>query len=127
MNQMFAYLAAVLITLPVPLTIIVYMIMRKTVKNKKKSLHLTVNSMTLIYVFAVPAALFVIFERSYISYVFILLILLLSLFVFLQWKVKEEIVFKKAFKGFWRFSFLLFVSLHVSLTIYGLAYRLMTL
>ncbi|MCD5322581.1 MULTISPECIES: DUF3397 domain-containing protein [Pontibacillus] len=127
MNQVIAYLAAILITMPIPLTIIVYLIMRKTVKNKKKSLHMTVNSMTVIYVLAVPAALFVIFERSYISYVFILLLLLLSLFIYLQWKVRDEIEFRKAFKGFWRFSFLLFAGLHISLTIYGLANRLMTL
>ncbi|MYL33038.1 DUF3397 family protein [Pontibacillus yanchengensis] len=127
MTQVVAYILAAIITLPIPMTFVIYFFARKILKNKKRSLHVTVNIMTFFYILAVNATIFVIFEQSWFSYIFILLIVLLSMFVVLQWKYKEEVVFKSAWKGFWRFSFLLFSFAYIGLTIYGLTDRLLSL
>lgn len=127
MSAFFTYIIAFIITFPIPMTIAFYILMRKLTRNKRKTLHLTVNCMTLIYIFSVNATLAAIFEKTFIWYIFILLILLLGLFVFLHWKYKEEVHFTKAWKGFWRLSFLLFVFSHIGLTLYGLTDRLLAL
>jgi hypothetical protein len=46
------------------------------------------------------------------------------IFLFLQWKVNEEVNFRKVIKGVWRCNFLFFVLFHVGLTIYGLTKRI---
>lgn len=127
MSELVTYLVAFMLTFPIPLTIAFYVCTRKITRNKRKTLHLTVNSMTVIYIFSVNATLMTIFERTFIWYIFILLILLLGMFVYLHWKFKEEVHFRKAWKGFWRLSFLLFVFSHIGLTLYGLTDRLLTL
>lgn len=83
--------------------------------------------MTLIYILAVHVTLLVIFNQSFLWYIFILLILLLSMFVILQWKYQEEVHFRKVWKGFWRFNFLLFGFSYIGLTIYGLMDRILSL
>ncbi|MEM5595703.1 DUF3397 family protein [Niallia circulans] len=41
-------------------------------------------------------------------YIVIFILLIGMLFVIVHWKFKEEIQYKKVFKGIWRVSFLLF-------------------
>lgn len=127
MSQVFAYVIAAAITLPIPMTIMVYMLTRKISRSKRISLHVTVNSMTLLYILAVNATLVAIFGQSFFWYIFIFLLTLLGMFVFLQWKYKEEIKFSKAWKGFWRFSFVLFAFVYIGLTLFGLTDRLLAL
>ncbi len=127
MSNILAYLLAAAITLPIPMTVIVYMLTRKVSRNKRKSLHVTVNSMTLLYILAVNATLGAIFGQSFFWYILIFLLVLLGMFVFLQWKYKEEIHFSKAWRGFWRFSFVLFAFIYIGLTLFGLTDRLLAL
>jgi hypothetical protein len=54
------------------------------------------------------------------------MILIAMIFVFVHWKVKEEIVLKKVMKGFWRFNFILFLLVYITLTLYGLIHRALT-
>ncbi|MFT8323034.1 MAG: DUF3397 family protein [Bacillus sp. (in: firmicutes)] len=46
--------------------------------------------------------------------------------VILHWKIKEEINYKKVFRGFWRINFLLFFCMYLFLMTYGLIYFIFT-
>ncbi|KGX83764.1 DUF3397 domain-containing protein [Pontibacillus marinus] len=127
MSDLLAYLLAAAITLPIPMTIIVYMLTRKISRSKRMSLHVTVNSMTLLYILSVNATMGAIFDQSFFWYILIFLLVLLGMFVFLQWKYKDEIHFTKAWRGFWRFSFVLFAFAYIGLTLFGLTDRLLAL
>ncbi|KGX88549.1 DUF3397 domain-containing protein [Pontibacillus litoralis] len=127
MSSIVVYLIAICITLPIPMTVIVYWLTRKITNNKKRSLHVTVNTTTLFYILAVHFTLQTIFEQSFLLYILLLLLCLLSLFVYLQWKYREEVKIRRAWKGFWRFTFLLFSFAYVLLTLYGLTVRVLAL
>lgn len=51
------------------------------------------------------------------------MILIAMIFVYVHWKVKEEIILRKVMKGFWRFNFIVFFLAYVILTVYGLIHR----
>lgn len=127
MKDIFANLVALFITLPIPIVIIVFFISAKFFGKKKKALHFTVNSTTLLFILAVHTSLYVIFDRSFFWLILIGLILMLSVSIFLQWKVRQEIQFQRAWRGFWRFNFLLFTLFYIGLTIYGLTNRLLAI
>lgn len=124
MIELIAFVLGVLITLPVLATILIYFISYKFYEKRQHAVHLAVNLTTLFYILAVGTMLHIIFGKSYFGIIFILLIIILGISVIVQWKVKGEIIFKYAWKGFWRFSFLIFVLAYFGLSIYGLIQRL---
>ncbi|WP_077622118.1 DUF3397 domain-containing protein [Sediminibacillus massiliensis] len=121
MIEIIAYLTGVIVTVPVVITFLIYFSSAKLFRNKWKAIHTTVNYSTLIYIISVGTLLQVITGRSYFGYIFVLLIVLLAASVFIQWKTKEEIIFRHAWKVFWRFSFLLFFAVYFGLVFLGLA------
>ncbi|KGX93332.1 hypothetical protein N781_12750 [Pontibacillus halophilus JSM 076056 = DSM 19796] len=127
MNDVLAYLFAIVITMPIPTTLVVFFIARKFYRRGKPALRFAINTTVLVYILAVEVSLFVIFERSYFWYILLFLIVLLSMFVILQWKYKKDIYFMKAWKGFWRLSFFLFMMAYVGLTVYGVTERILAL
>ena len=127
MVNLFATIMATIITIPVIVIFIVYWIVRFITKSNKKSLHISVDISTLFFIMAVHYLIIVIWGKSLLWIILLLLIFVAAVFVFLQWKINNEIIFKKVWKGFWRFSFLLFSLSYFSLIIYGLFQRLYNL
>ncbi|HHY74516.1 MAG TPA: DUF3397 domain-containing protein [Bacillus bacterium] len=124
MVNLFATFVATIVTIPILVIFIVYWIARFLTKNNKKSLHISVDVSTLFFIIAVHYLISVIWGKSFLWIILLLLIFIAAVFVFLQWKINNEIIFKKVWKGFWRFSFLLFFFSYFSLVIYGLYQRL---
>lgn len=124
MINLFSTFVATIVTVPILVIFTVYWISRIVTKNKKKSLHLSVDISTLFFIIAVHFSIMVIWEKSVLWIILLLLIFIASIFVFLQWKINNEIIFKKVWKGFWRFNFLLFSFSYFSLIIFGLIQRL---
>ncbi|MBM7571724.1 DUF3397 domain-containing protein [Aquibacillus albus] len=120
MITVFSNVTACLITFPILFTILLYIGVLKAFRNKWKSVYITVNYTTILYIFSVGILLYVLFERNFIGYIFIFLLVLLSTIILIQWKTKEEIIFIYAWKIFWRLTFLLFFFLHISLILLGL-------
>lgn len=124
MVNLLAIFIATIVTIPILAIFIVYWIARFVTQNKKKSFHISVDISTLFFILAVHFLIIVIWGKSLLWIILLLLILIATVFVFLQWKINNEIIFKKVWKGFWRFNFLLFTLSYFSLVIFGLFQRL---
>ncbi|MBO8155343.1 MAG: DUF3397 domain-containing protein [Bacillaceae bacterium] len=123
MMGLFITFFALLITLPIPVWIAAFVLARKIYKHPRRAIHTASDMTAFLFIFSVSACLYVIFEQSFLPWIIIFLILMLSAFLLFQWKTKQEVVFVKAFKGFLRLSFLLFSTLYVILICYGIFQR----
>ncbi|WP_099157984.1 DUF3397 domain-containing protein [Virgibacillus ndiopensis] len=120
MFDIIIYFIAFLIMLPIVATWLVYKISMKIHKQKWRAIHTAVNWTTCLYIFAVIALISVIFEKQLVAFVLIILLSFFSIIIIFQWKTKTEVIFSKAFKGFWRFSFLVFSFCYICLMCIGL-------
>jgi hypothetical protein len=124
---MIAFLASIMatfVTLPMIAFIIFYVFARVLTKNGKKAFLLTVDLSTFFFILSVYYLTLVIWEKSFISYIFVILIIIVMIFLLLHWKYKQEVDIRKVMKGFWRFNFLLFSFCYICLVIFGLFKRL---
>ncbi|MGP4059710.1 DUF3397 domain-containing protein [Halobacillus litoralis] len=124
MSDIFAFCIAIILTLPLPFLIIFYLCARKWSRHKLKALHRTANFTAPIFILASHVLLIVLFERSFFPIIVIFLLLLLGLSLVAQYKLNEEVRLIRAFKGFWRVSFLLFMFFYMGLSVFGLIDRL---
>lgn len=108
------------ITFPILVTVVVYVFSIKQLRSKWKAVHTAVNYTTLFYILSVITVLYNLTNQMFVAHVLIFLIFLLGISVVFQWKTKGEIIFKYAWKVFWRFTFLLFLSLHICVMVIGL-------
>ncbi|GGC80565.1 hypothetical protein GCM10007216_08920 [Thalassobacillus devorans] len=127
MSNFFIYMYAAAITMPIPILLIFYFIYRKIYRHKWKAIHKTTNLATLLFILSVDLLAKVLFEQSFFGYILLVLLLVLTGAIIIQYRLHEEIVFKRAWKGFWRFNTLLFGFLYISLSLYGLAGKLLAL
>ncbi|MDQ0244201.1 Ca2+/Na+ antiporter [Bacillus fengqiuensis] len=127
MGSVLAGVTATFVTIPVLSFLISYMILRKVTKNKRKSFHISTDIMTLFLILSVNYLTLVIWEKSFLWLIALLLLVIAMITVFLQWKVQQDVQLKKVVKGFWRISFLLFFVGHIGLTVYGLVFRIYSL
>ncbi|TMN23484.1 DUF3397 domain-containing protein [Lentibacillus cibarius] len=115
-----ANLIGIIITLPMLVTWGVYYIVARIGHNKWKAIHAAVNWTTLLYILAVTAMLYMMFGASYLGIITVLLLVLFTVIIVIRWKMFTEVVFRKAFRIFWRICFLLFVCLYFLLAITGM-------
>lgn len=123
MSDLFAYILAIVVTLPLPFLIIFYLCARKWSQRKLKALHRTANFTAPIFILAVHVLLVVLFDRSFFPFIIVFLLLLLGISMIAQYKMNDEVRLRHAFKGFWRISFLLFMFFYLGLSTYGLITR----
>ncbi|UOQ43142.1 DUF3397 domain-containing protein [Halobacillus salinarum] len=124
MSDFIIKVAALVITLPIPFLILFYFFARKWCRHKRKAVHYTATITAPIFILAVHVLLFVQFERSFFAYIIIMLLCILSFSIIIQYKLHEEVRLGRAFKGFFRFSFLLFLIVYSGLSLFGLIERL---
>lgn len=91
--------------------------------NTRKSVHRALDTTTILFVISVHFLIVTIWGKSFFWLIILTMILIAMVFVFVHWKVKEEIILKKVMKGFWRFNFILFLLAYLTLTLYGLINR----
>jgi hypothetical protein len=114
---------SIFITLPFLGFIIVFFVTKLVTKNTRRSVHRALDYTTIFFIISVHFLIVTIWGKSLIWLIILIMILIAMVFVFVHWKVKEEIILKKVMKGFWRFNFLLFLLAYLSLTLYGLIHR----
>ena len=124
MVSLFSWLIATVVTIPLIGVFLIYYLSMKITKNKRKSVHYTIDYSTFIFIFSVNYLMYVIWQKSFFWLIFLILILIAMLFVFIHWKVKQRIELRKIWKGFWRFNFLLFFISYFGLMVYGLIDRI---
>lgn len=118
--NVFFYLIAFFITVPILATWIAYKIFKKLYKHPLKAFHQSIQWTTFLYIIVVVFLLKIVFTIQVTGYVIVFLLMLMILIIFLQWKVKEEVSFAKAINLLWRISFLIFFGLYCVLIIVGI-------
>jgi hypothetical protein len=123
MGEIFFSFLATFITAPIFVYILLFIISKLITKNHRKSVQLAVDYSTIFFILAVHFLIFTIWQRSLLWVIIIFILLCAIIFVIINWKVKGEIIFNRVFKGFWRFSFLIFLFAYLILTVYGIVHR----
>ncbi|MFF2445951.1 DUF3397 domain-containing protein [Neobacillus sp. NPDC058068] len=126
MTAIFSSILTVVFTLPFIGSILVYLLIKLTTKNKRKSIHKALDYTTILYIIAVHFLIITISGKSLSWLIILFMILIAMVFVVVHWKVKQEIILIKVAKGFWRFNFIIFFLAYITLTLYGLIYRALT-
>ncbi|WP_174613152.1 DUF3397 domain-containing protein [Virgibacillus ihumii] len=126
MLNIIVYVIGLMITVPVAVTLIVYVIGVKVYRQKWKAIHKAVSWTTLLYIIAVLVMLQQIFDSSFIGIWVIVLLSIFTVIAVVHWKLYTEVVFYKVFKIFWRVCFLLFVLLYIVLVVIGIMQQLLS-
>ncbi|MFJ7728924.1 DUF3397 domain-containing protein [Neobacillus sp. NPDC097160] len=120
MSTILSAVLTVFFTLPFLGSILVFFVIKIITKKSRKSLHKAVDYTTLLYIISVHFLIVTIWGKSFFWLIILLMIFIAMVFVFVHWKVKEEIILNKVFKGFWRFNFIVFFLAYITLTLYGI-------
>ncbi len=124
MVNLLAGITATIITLPVLGIIVIYLFLRLFLKNKRKSLFLTIDLSTFLLVISTHFVLLVLFGQSFLWVIITLLLAIIFIFALVDWSLTEQLNVKKVIKQFWRFTFLLFGTSYFLILLSGLVYRI---
>lgn len=120
------YIIAFALTVPFVVTWLVYKCNRLLKKNRIYALHKAVNWTTILYILVDVILCKIIFNHFLIGYVLGFLLISLMIIIIFQRINQIEVIFAKAFKIIWRFSFLLFSFLYFGLILSGIMQQLLT-
>jgi predicted lysophospholipase L1 biosynthesis ABC-type transport system permease subunit len=126
MSTIFSSVLTIFFAIPVLGTILVYSIIKLFLKTTKKAIQKALDYTTILYVISVHFLIVTIWGKSFFWLIILVMLVMAMVFVFVHWKVKEEIIVKRVWKGFWRFNFILFSFTYFFLTFYGLVSRAIT-
>lgn len=121
MGELFVFIAATLVTIPLIGLYIVYIITVKITRDKLYSVKLACDSTSILFIIAVYFIILELWDVSLLWLIILLFLVTAIFFTFIHWKKYEDIEISKVFKGVWRFQFFLFFVLYFVLMIYGLA------
>lgn len=90
----------------------------------KKALLFAADATTIFLMYAVYSLTVAIWGISIGWWIFLLFVLTLLTFLFIFYRIKDEIDIKKSFRITWRFHFLLYLITYVGLFLYGMIDRI---
>ncbi|WP_312095345.1 DUF3397 domain-containing protein [Niallia sp.] len=120
MINLTSQLISFLVVFPIFTLFIVFVISKLITKKHRFSIHLALDISTIFFVLSVHFLIQSIWNTSLLIYIIIFILLIGMIFVIIHWKIKEEMDYKKIFKGIWRVTFMLFFTFYIVLVIYGL-------
>ncbi|HLR70660.1 MAG TPA: DUF3397 family protein [Pseudogracilibacillus sp.] len=112
------YIPYIIIGLPIVMTLLIYYVMLRIQGVKWKAIHTSVQWSAIFYMIAVAFLLKMIVNQSVLGYILILLIIMLSIILIIQWKKEMDVVLTNGIRLLLRVSFLLFFILYVGLLTY---------
>jgi hypothetical protein len=115
--------AATLVTLPLIGYLLMFIFSKQLTKNHKRSVQRAIDFSTFLLIISNHFLIVVIWGKSFLWLILLVLITLAIVFVLYHWKVRQEIEYTRVFKGYWRMNFLLFFFSYVVLIIYGVVQR----
>lgn len=124
MTNLLIYMVAIFIMFPFISTILFYLTAKRIWKNPVRAFRFSISYSAIFYILAVWTIMAATFRINFLAEVLILLIIMLGVSVFIQWKAKGEIKFNRAWKGFWRANFLVFGLLYCGLILFGITENL---
>ncbi|WP_246940214.1 DUF3397 domain-containing protein [Bacillus pinisoli] len=123
MSSFFSWIFATVITAPLLGFVVIFTVLRSVLSSKKRAFHYSVDATTLLLMISVYFLGKVIFNITLLTPIIVFTLLIAIIFVFINWKVREEIHIQKVIKGVWRFNFLFFFICHIVLMIWGISSR----
>src|SRR4051812_5439469 len=123
MSIIFSFVLTVFFAIPILGTIVFFTVIKLFLKTTKKALHMALDYTTILYIISVHFLIMTLWEKSLFWLIILVMLVIAMVFVFVHWKIKEEIIVKRVWKGFWRFNFILFSFAYFVLTFYGLVSR----
>lgn len=124
MTAIISAFVATLVTVPLLGYIIVFIIGKAVLKNHRSAVHLAVDVTTFFLIISVHYLIVTIWGKSFLWLLLLVLLLVGMMYAVFYWKTKDEMDVMKIARGFWRASFLLFLSAYVVLLMYGMIYRI---
>ncbi|TSB46316.1 DUF3397 domain-containing protein [Alkalicoccobacillus porphyridii] len=116
----FAGLIATVVTVPALGWYLIYITSVKITKHKPSSIKLACDGSTILFMAAVYYIMNQIWSSVSIWLIFALFFAVAFLFTMIYWKLMDDLYVSKLFKGIWRLNFILFVSIYILLSVYGL-------
>lgn len=123
MPLFFSSLLATLVTIPLLGYIIVFVAAKQLTKNHRRAVQAALDFSTLLLIISVHYLVMTIWGQSYLWAILLALLILAMVFTVLHWKIRQEIILQKVFRGYWRFNFVLFFFAYLGLTLFGLIQR----
>ncbi|TXC92061.1 DUF3397 domain-containing protein [Metabacillus litoralis] len=117
--DIFEWFVSFAVTLPLLSLIAIYFLLRYIAGNKKKTILWTADITTIIFITSVHFHLIAIFEKSFILHIVLVLVGLIVLFYYVDYKKTKMPSIATASKKVWRLSFLVFFVSYLFLTLYG--------
>ncbi|WP_017471790.1 DUF3397 family protein [Amphibacillus jilinensis] len=117
MEQVIAYLIALVITFPFMITLTLYYVVKYFSKNKKKAIQLSMEYSAIFYVIATVYIFQETFNQQIIGVLILTLLITLLLFIILQWMLIGDIIIKRVRQLYLRTLFLIFFSLNITVII----------
>ncbi|WP_312025837.1 DUF3397 domain-containing protein [Listeria booriae] len=111
---------ALVIVAPVLIFTITFMITQYMTKRTPKAVKRSADVTTFFLILAVHFFMIILFGRSFLLYILLLLFLVGIAFVALYAKSQGEINFRKVIRGYWRICFFTFAILYLLLFVYGI-------
>lgn len=120
MSSIFSSIIATFVTIPLLGYLLVFIISKQVTRQHRRSVHIALDVSTLLFVISVHYLILAIWEQSYLWVIILAMLFIAIIFVFIHWRVKQEINLPLVFRGYWRFNFLLFFTVYVVLIVIGL-------
>ena len=114
---------AIYIAVPILVYITVFLILKKSTKDHKKSVQWSIDISTFFFITSVHFLITVLWGEAQLFFIFLFMLVVACVFVSIFWKIKGDINFKKMMKGYWRLNFLLFFVIYLILMVYGVFAR----
>lgn len=98
----------------------VYYLSKLIVKHKRRAFHIMIAWTTIFYIVVASWLLEEIISYNVIGMTPVVLLLLLSIILIIQWRIRTEVVLRNGLKILWRLLFLIFIPIYFCLLIYQL-------
>lgn len=108
----------IVLVLPILISIAMYIIGVKLMKNKWKSIHKMVQWTAIFYVVADILLVKMVFNLQLTGYLLISIILILAFILINQWKKENEVSLLKGLQLLWRINFLVFFFIYIGFIIF---------
>lgn len=123
MSTIVSSIFALFIFLPLLGYVLVFSVAKPLTGSHRRSVGLALDTTTFLLVISVHFLILTIWKISFLWVIILILLFLGMVSAVIQWKLNGEVIFGKVFKGFWRFTFLLFFTAYVGLILFGLVER----
>ncbi|SIQ77845.1 Protein of unknown function [Peribacillus simplex] len=113
-------LAAIFITLPFVGYLLFFISAKQFTGNHRRSVQFAMDMSTLLFILSVHYLIITIWDKQILWVIMLIMIINAFVVVLVHYKVKEEIIFHKVLKGFWRVNFAFFFAAYLLLFSIGI-------